>query len=165
MIRVATESDFEAILDLSAEFWLKTQFDEEFEREHTRSYVKMAHDHGLLCVAEIADEIVGFCAGVKSPIMGSSKAMAGTELAWYVTPDHRGGKSGVALLQFMERLATSQGIKYWSMVYMETSMPESVGRMYERLGYKKAEVCYTKVLTDGSNNISGNCGRSDSIRC
>lgn len=156
MIRSATVDDFDDILDLSAEFWLQTQFSEPFEREHTLAYVTMAHDHGLLCVAEINGDIVGFCAGVKSPLMGSSQAIAGTELAWYVTPNHRGGKTGVALLIFMEQLAASQGIKYWTMVYMESSMPETVGRMYEKLGYRKAEVCYTKVLHNGSSHSGSN---------
>lgn len=144
MIRSATPDDFDQILNLSADFWLHTQFDESFERDHTRLYVQMAFDHQLLAVVEISGEVVGFCAAIKSPLLGSSSAVMATELAWYLDPGHRGGKNGVALLLHMEQLAKSQGVKYWNMLYMESSMPESVKRLYERLGYKKQEAIFTK---------------------
>lgn len=146
MIRKATEEDFDDILRLSAEFWLHTQFSEPFDAEHTRNMVQLAHDHKLLAVVEVDSHIVGFCAGVCAPLMASPHAIAGTELAWWVDPDHRGGKNGIALLQFMEQLAKDAGVKYWTMVTMESSMPEIVGRMYEKMGYQKSETSYTKVL-------------------
>jgi len=155
MIRTATEQDFEQILDMSARFWLETQFDEPFERDHTLNMVNMAFDHGLLAVVEIEGRCVGFCAAIKSFILGSTKAMCATELAWFVYPEHRGGKNGVALLQFMEGLVKEQGIKYWTMITMVSSMPEQVGRMYEKLGYVRSETCYTKVFDYGSSHIGG----------
>ncbi len=146
MIRKATEEDFDDILLLSAEFWLHTQFSEPFDAEHTRNMVQLAYDNQLLAVLEIDSAIVGFCAGVCAPLMASPHAVAGTELAWWVDPNHRGGKNGIALLQFMEQLAKDAGVKYWTMVTMESSMPEIVGRMYEKMGYRKSETSYTKVL-------------------
>jgi GNAT superfamily N-acetyltransferase len=146
MIRVAEEKDFQSILDMSSRFWLETQFSEPFEADHTIHMVRMAYDHGLLAVVDVDGECVGFCAGVKSFILGSTKAMCATELAWWLNPEHRGGKNGVALLQFMEGLVKEQGIKYWTMVSMQSSMPDQVGRMYERMGYKHSETSYTKVF-------------------
>lgn len=158
MIRAATENDFSEILRMSADFWLHTQFSEPFEAEHTKNMVKMAFDHGLLAVVEINGLVVGFCAAVKSYILGSTKAMCATELAWWIDPEHRQGKNGVALLQFMEGLVQEQGIKYWTMVSMQSSMPEVVGRMYERMGYVHSETCYTKVFDYGGNNSIGSYG-------
>lgn len=146
MIRNATERDFDSILNLSADFWQHTQFDEPFDREHTRGYVQMAFDHQLLAVVDIAGQVVGFCAAVKSPLLGTPAALMATELAWYLDPGHRGGKNGVALLLHMEQLAKSQGVKYWNVAYMEHSMPATVQRLYERLGYTQQEVSYTKRL-------------------
>lgn len=146
MIRSATEDDFQSILDMSAKFWLETQFDEPFEPDHTVKMVRMAYDHGLLAVVDIDGERVGFCAGIKSFILGSTKALCATELAWWLNPEYRGGKNGVALLLFMEELVKEQGIKYWTMVSMQSSMPEQVGKMYERMGYIHSETCYTKVF-------------------
>lgn len=164
MIRAATEDDFEQILDMSALFWLDTQFDEPFERDHTWHMVNLAFEHGLLAVVEIDSRCVGFCAGVKSPILGSSKTFGATELAWYVYPEHRKGKNGIALLLFMEKLVQEQGIKYWTMVSMQSSMPEQVGAMYERMGYVHSETCYTKVFDYGGDNISGGGCRGNGIR-
>jgi GNAT superfamily N-acetyltransferase len=159
MIRTATEQDFDQILDMSARFWLETQFSEPFERDHTVNMVQMAYDHGLLAVVEIDGLCVGFCAGVKSFILGSTKALCATELAWWLNPEHRSGKNGVALLLFMEQLVKEQGIKYWTMISMQSSMPEVVGRMYEKLGYVHSETCYTKVFNyGGDNNGRSGCG-------
>lgn len=121
-------------------------FTEPFEPEHTLKMVEMAADHGLLAVVEIDSEVVGFAAGVSSFLLGSTQARCGTELAWWVSPKHRHGKNGVALLQFMERLAKDQGIKYWVMVSMQSSMPEYVNALYESMGYTLSETSYTKVL-------------------
>jgi N-acetylglutamate synthase-like GNAT family acetyltransferase len=146
MIRLATEDDFPAIIELCREFWTHTQFSEDFDAEHCLGMVKLSHDHELLAVLVVNDIVQGFCAAVKSFLLASTQAMTATELAWWVNPDHRGGKNGVVLLQFMEQLAKDQGIKYWSMVSMESSMPETINRMYERLGYTKSETIYTKVI-------------------
>lgn len=146
MIRSATVDDFDAILDLSAEFWQHTQFEEPFDREHTCVMVKMAYDHGLLCVLEINDKVVGFCAGIKSFLLGSKAAKTGTELAWWVDPENRGGRNGVKLLEFMEDMAKMAGVKYWNMVSMQSSMPDVINRMYERMGYSLEETTWTKVL-------------------
>lgn len=144
MIRLATEEDFESILDLSQEFWKHTIFSEEFDRDHTLIMVKMAFSHGLLAVVDLDGKVAGFCAGIKSKLLASPDAWMGTELAWWVSPGHRGGRNGIHLLMFMEDLAKSQGIKYWSQVSMESSM--AVGEIYERMGYTKSETVYTKVI-------------------
>lgn len=164
MIRAAEPEDFNEILDMSARFWLETQFSEPFERDHTVNMVQLAYDHGLLAVVEIDSKCVGFCAGVKSPILGSSKALGATEVGWYVYPEHRKGKNGIALLLFMEGLVKEQGIKYWTMVSMQSSMPEEVGRMYERMGYFHSETCYTKVFHYGGDNRLDSCSGSGSLR-
>lgn len=162
-IRKATEEDFDEILNMASRFWGETQFSEEFEKDHTIHMVRLSLDHDLLVVAEIESNLVGFCAGVKSYILGSTKAMCATETAYWINPEHRAGKNGIALLLFMEKLVKEQGIKYWTMVSMQSSMPEVVGRMYEKLGYVHSETCYTKVFTDGSNHSSGSSGRSSSV--
>jgi len=143
MIRKADKFDFEAILDLSEEFWKSTIYTEKFDRDHTKVMVEMAHSCGLLAVIDLGG-VVGFCAAVKAPIIGSPLALGATELAWYVKPDHRGGRKGIELMKFMEDLAADEGVKYFTMVAMHSSM--EVGSIYERLGYKKSETSYTKVL-------------------
>lgn len=146
MIRKADIEDFDDILDLCKTFWKETQFNEKFERNHTIEMVAAACSQGLLCVLEVDGSTEGFAAGCKSPSLGSSQAMVGTEIAWWVNPDHRGGGNGIELLKYMEMLAKEQGVKYWSMVSMQSSMPEQVNALYEKMGYKLSEMVYTKVI-------------------
>lgn len=145
MIRLATEDDFEQILDHCAEFWLHTQYSEPFNREHCKIMVEYTHNSGSLAVIDINGEIVGFSAAVYSPIIGAN-VLCGTEIAWWVDPEHRKGRNGIALLQFMEQLAKDKGVKYWNMVAMMSSMPDEVCGLYERMGYLKSEISYTKVI-------------------
>ena len=146
MIRKATVEDFQKILDLCEDFWCHTQFSEPFERDHTLAMVEMAFDHELLAVLEVSGVVEGFSAAISSYLLGSTKAKMGTELAWWVNPEKRNGGNGVKLLKFMEVLAKEQNIKYWNMVSMQSSMPEVVNEMYEKMGYSHEESVYTKVI-------------------
>jgi GNAT superfamily N-acetyltransferase len=145
MIRMAQEKDVEDVLNHCADFWLHTQFSEEFDREHCRVMVEYAHKSGALVVVDADGEVVGFSAAVYSPSLGNP-VLTGVELAWWVSPEHRKGRNGIALLQFMEQLAKERGVKYWTMAAMMSSMPEEICALYERLGYSKAEISYTKVI-------------------
>lgn len=163
MIREANVNDFDSILDMCESFWGDTQFTESFDREHTRAMVSMSYDHGLLIVADDG-EVFGFMAAVKSPLLGSPDAWMATELAWYVKPKKRGKLVGVGLVKSIESLCIAQEVKYLNLAYMQTSMPDRVKVLYEKLGYQLQETIYTKVLIDGSNNNSGSNGRCGSIR-
>lgn len=147
MIRRAEIEDFPQILELAREFWQQTQFKSEpFNDEHCTNMIEMAHSHDLLAVLDVGGVVVGFSAAVKSYLLASIEALTATELAWWVSPDHRGGRNGYSLLKYMEYLAKESGVKYWNMASMESSMPDIVNNMYERLGYKKSETVYTKVI-------------------
>ena len=157
MIRLATPSDFPSILDMSETFWQFTQFDEPFDRDHALGMAQMAYDHGLLIVVDDG-QICGFMAAIKSPLLGSSSAWMATELAFWINPEKRGKLLGIELVKFLERLCIKQEVKYLSLAYMETSMPEKVRVMYEKLGYTLQETLYTKVLINGSSDNSGRSG-------
>ena len=145
MIRAAEESDFPIILDMCEEFWQETAYDEPFDRQHTKLMVEMALDHGLLAVVDESG-VVGFVAGIKGPLMASPSVQAGTELAWWINPEHRKGRKGIDLMLFIENLAKNQGIKYWNMISMESSKPEVANAIYAKLGYTVIETSWAKVL-------------------
>ena len=161
-VRLATEDDFDAILDMCAEFWQHTQFSEPFDRDHTLNMVEMSYDHGLLCVAE-DDEISGFIAAIKSPLLGSAEAWMATELAWYVKPEKRGTLHGIQLIELLEHLCEQDRVKYLNMAFMETSMPEKVKKLYQSLGYALQETVYTKVIYGGNNRHSNSGSRGGKL--
>ena len=146
MIRHADKNDIPKILEMSAKFWLRTQFDEPFNAEHTQAMVEMAISHGLLAVLVVDGSVNGFVAGIKSFLLGSQEAICATELAWWVEPEHRKGRNGVALVKFIENAAKEQGVKYWTMVSMQSSEPEQANSLYKALGYELSEESHTKRL-------------------
>ena len=162
VIRQATLNDFDAILDMCEEFWSHTQFTEPFEREHCAVMVQMSYDHGLLAVYD-SQGPQGFIAAVKSPLLGSAYAITATELAWWVNPPFRGTMAGIKLVNELERLSKLQDVKYLNMAFMETSMPQAVRTLYEKLGYTLQETVFTKVLNHGSSNSNSCVGRSSRL--
>ena len=163
MIRKAIEKDFNDIVEMAREFWVHTQFSEKFDSFHVKSMVSTCHDHELLIVAEDEEGIFGFMAAIKSPLLGSRMAQMATELAWWINPEKRGNMASVRLVQFLERLCIEQEVKYLNLAYMQSSMPEKVKAMYEKMGYTLQECCYTKVLIHGSDNISSSNSSRNSI--
>lgn len=146
MIRLATEKDFPVILDMCGRFWQHTLYSEPFDRDHTEIMVSLAHEHKLLGVAEVNDQVIGFLAAIKFPLLANRETFGGTEVAWWVEPEFRQGTRGIKLLNFMEKQAKEQGIKYWTMVSMESSEPEKAAKIYQHLNYKRSETSYTKEI-------------------
>ena len=120
-------------------------YDEALDPEHTRAVVMVALEAGLLAVLD-ENGIHGFVAGIKGPLLATPEVLQGTELAWWVDPEYRKGRKGIDLMLFIENLARKQGVKYWNMVSMESSSPETANRIYTRMGYSRSETVYTKVI-------------------
>ena len=145
MIRDATEEDFGLILDMCAEFWKHTLYDEPFDYEHTLTMVKMAFDHGLLSVVDI-DGPKGFLAAIRAPLLASKEAQHAVELAYWINPDHRKGTAALKLMKHIESKAKLAGVKYFNFISMESSNPRLAEKIYSKMGYSKSETSFTKVI-------------------
>lgn len=143
MIRKAVEGDFLSILHLSEEFWSKTEYDEPFDPSHVLEMVKLSFSHGLLAVVDV-DGLVGFIAGISSPLLGNGNVKIAAELAYYVDKEYRG--CGLSLLEFYEGLVKDKGIKYGSMMSLQSCDPGKANSLYERMGYHLSEMTYLKVM-------------------
>ena len=66
------------------------------------------------------------------------------ELGYFIHPEHRG--KGVKLLRFYEDLAREQGVKYNSMISIQSCNPERANRVYEAMGYHPSEMTFMKVM-------------------
>lgn len=147
MLRVGCKKDLDAIVAMSRDFWQHTQFKhEEFQPEMVEGMALKSMDDELCLVYEIDGTAQGFICGIKGCLLANADIIVGTELAWWVNPEYRSSGAGLKLLAGIERLAKDAGIKYWNMLYMESSMPDQVKRIYENRGYKMTENSYTKVL-------------------
>lgn len=146
MVRKGKHSDIPRIIEMSLKFWDSTNCDEPAEPEAVGMMAEACMGQELMSVLEVRDEVVGFACGVSGPLLANHSVKTGTEIAWWVDPEYRAGRHGILLLRHIEGLAKEAGIKYWNMAYMESSMPEEIKSMYERLGYERTEVIYTRVL-------------------
>lgn len=146
IVRDANEEDYPDILRLSEAFWEHTVYEEPFEEEQCLAMIEACYAAGLLAVVESSKEIFGFVAGIKSPLLASSLANIGVEVAWYIEPHERSAGSGRRLLKYIETKAKEQGIKYWNMVSMQSSMPEKANKVYKKSGYQLVEQSFMKVL-------------------
>ena len=147
MVRDGCNKDLDAIISMSRDFWQHTQFkNEEFQPEMVEGMALKGIDDGLCLVYEEDGKVQGFICGIKGCLLANADVLVGTELAWWVNPGFRSGGAGLKLLSGIEKKAKSLGIKYWNMLYMESSMPQKVKCIYEHRGYKMTENSYTKVL-------------------
>lgn len=146
MIRDGVEADIPEIVRMAEEFWKHTQFDDPFEAEMVGIMAEQCMLQELMVVLEISGHVKGFCCGVKGPLLANSQVYSGTEVAWWVDPDARDSGGGIELLRAIQDKAKEGGCKYWTMVFMQTSMPESIEKIYLKMGYNLAETSYTKRL-------------------
>lgn len=146
MVRDGNKDDLPAVVEMAREFWRHTMYDEVYDADYVGYMASLAVDHGLLAILEVDGVIEGFTAGLKSPLLACSTVLSGTEIAWWVNPSARKGRNGIALMQHIEKMARAQGVKYWNMIVMESCQPEVGSAIYKRLGYKKSETSYTRIL-------------------
>ena len=103
-------------------------------------------EHELFCVADNNGEVVGMAAGLKSPMVMNSAVTVGAELCWWVDPEHRKSTAGIKLLKCLENQAKDGGVDVWSMMLLESSNPEAAAKIYDKMGYVKAERTFIKVF-------------------
>lgn len=150
MIRAGVESDLPEIVRMCGDFWLETVYSKEYQIEHdpetTRAFADLCMAHGLMAVLEVDGKVCGFACGLKSFLLGNAGVCTGSEVAWWVDPEHRQGKNGVSLLVKLEDMAKSEGVIFWSMMFMRSSMPEAIEGIYKKMGYFENEIAYTKRI-------------------
>lgn len=94
-------------------------------------------------------EVVGVIAGVVTNQLLSNKLLF-QEMMWYVDKNHRG--EGTKLMDHMEDWCKDQGIEKIVMCRMHNSMPETLGKFYEKIGYSPFETHYVKDVNNGKNS-------------
>lgn len=146
MIRPATESDIPEIIRMAEGFWSDSPFPEvEYDPGSTEIMSRMCIDQGFMFVADIGG-VHGFICGIEAPILGNFNVKSCSEVAWWVDEEYRDTGSGLDLIRALEAAAKEKGCKYINMVFMHTSMPDKIEKIYCKLGYNRAETTYSKVL-------------------
>lgn len=102
---------------------------------------------GVIFVAERHSSVIGFIAvaAIREPPLGGEPFAE--ELAWWVEPEARGGRTAVYLLGAAENWTLQNRLSCLKMVAPHGSR---VGTFYQRRGYEPIETAFIKRLTNGS---------------
>lgn len=147
MIRKGCEEDIPRIVEMLSEMKDASRYiDDEFCPDTCAGVAQGCIESDMLSVLEVDGVVQGFAGGIIGTLLFNRNIKSGTELAWWVDPDHRELGSGIELLAHIEGLARLRGVKHWNMVYQTASMPEVVKAIYEKMGYTQNEIVYSRVL-------------------
>lgn len=101
-------------------------------------------DHGAIFVAQVdGGDVIGMIGAsvIVHPIAGE---LVGSEVAWWMEPEHRGGSAGVRLLEAAERWAQGAGAVWFQMI-----APAGAPRLrefYRRRGYVEVETVFQRQV-------------------
>lgn len=145
MIRQAIIEDLPRLHECAKEFYASSEFLERFELgRFTSNWAQwIAAGLGAVFIAEEKGEVLGTIGGLMYPDPYSGDRIA-TEMFWIVRKEKRG--PGLKLYRAFEAWARANHCDQIRMVHLLDSMPEKLERVYTHLGYKAAEVVYTKGL-------------------
>lgn len=146
-IRKATLDDVDEIVSMSAEFYPTTHYADfaDMDEDSVSGLVSGLIERDVFLVAEDAGKLVGMVALVIAPFMFNQSIKVAAELVWWVSPSHRGTSVANRLLSEIEPACKERGASRIQMVHMPNSPPQAAA-LYERAGYFRSEISYTKDI-------------------
>lgn len=147
-IRLATPDDFDALVRIGHKFFAHNPYRHESELDET-SLVATLDDlrkNHVLLVAEVDATVVGTAGAYITPLFWNHSLKQGLEVFWWLDEEYRGDGNGKKLRIQLQNQAKLRGAKFWNMVALEDSMPDEVGAMYVRAGFKPVERIYMKAI-------------------
>jgi hypothetical protein len=149
-LKIATEQDYDTILNYAQLFFKESGYDyiqwNEAKAFQTIKTTLSLPKTEAICLLSTH----GIIAAQVAPLPFSYDRIS-TEILWWISPEHRGQREALQLLDAYE---------YWSkevakctaaqMVCLETLAPEKVDKLYKRKGFNKVESVYLKVFNDGT---------------
>lgn len=146
-IRNATLADVPEIVRMSALFYPTTHYADwcDMDEETVADLASNLIENHVFYVAEDEAGLVGMVGVFIAPFLFNRHANFGVEVVWWVAPEARGGRIAASLLQAIEEPLRAAGADRIQMVHMPNSPPQAAA-LYEKLGYARSEVSYTKDI-------------------
>ena len=144
-IREAEEKDLISCLLLFKEFFKESKITVTWSQNKVVNVFKSSLNNPniVLLIAEFENEIVGFIAGtIMQPLF--SEEIVSTELAWFVTQEHRGSTAALRLFKTFEEWSKKNKAVLISVSDIEDI--NNLSTFYNKKGYKKTETTYTKRI-------------------
>ena len=144
MIRLAKLEDIPNLLRMGELFFNDSGYGEitSFNKNDTEITLKSLIDLGTL-LTDGKSSMIGF---LVFPLFMNQKTLMSQELFWWVDEDKRGTRIGIDLLKQAEKISKENGATVMNMLSLNDLNGEKVNKLYERLGYKRKEQSYMRVL-------------------
>lgn len=144
-IRTATEDDVFNLLILGKEFSREAPKSHKWNKDKTEQFFlsSFLNPNMEIFVIDVDGEIEGALVGLLSELWLSHTVQA-TELAWFVSKEYRGKPASIRLMKAFEKWAKESGATQVGMGDIEGV--SSLEKVYNRLGYERAETIYLKEL-------------------
>lgn len=147
-IRLASQADNDALVAIGHKFFQHNPYRHDSSLDEA-SLVATLDDlrlNHVLLVAEVDGRVVGTAGAFVTPLFWNHNEKQGLEAFWWVDEEHRGDGAGKKLRLQLQTQAKLRGAKFWNMVALEDSMPDQVGQMYMKAGFRPVERVYMKVI-------------------
>lgn len=146
-IRKATLADVPEIVRMSALFYPTTHYADwcAMDEATVADLASSLIEGHIFYVAEDAGELVGMVGIFIAPFIFNRGVSAGYEVVWWVSPAARGSHVAASLLNVIEAPLRDAGVTRVQMVHMPNSPPQAAA-LYERVGYVRSEISYTKDI-------------------
>lgn len=144
-IRLATDADLTAIVDMGAKFHAASGEHVPYCRESAEASARSVMGMGFILIAEFEGEPIGMLGIVIAPMFFNFAVTFAQELMWWVDTDARGSGAAMRLIREAEGEARDRGASRIHMLRLPNS-PAHVASIYDRLGYTTGEVAHVKEL-------------------
>lgn len=146
-IRKGTLADVPEIVRMSAAFYPTTHYAQwcDMDEETVADLASSLIENHIFFVAEDGERLIGMVGLFIIPFMFNRHATSAGEVVWWVDPEARGSRVAASLLQAVEGACRDAGADRIQMVHMPNSPPQAAA-LYEKLGYSRSEISYTKDI-------------------
>ena len=138
---MTSKEDLDYIVEAAERFYKEAGF---VYPDDIRAYYESLNQNPMIFT--VVERGKGFIVGFVAPSFLEPTMIQCSELAWYVEPEHRGTSVAIKLMTRYEAYAKDKGCNYITMVCLESLSPESVGKIYHKLGYNTLEHHYRKEI-------------------
>lgn len=147
VIRKATLDDVPEIVRMSAMFYPTTHYAEycDMDEDSVSGLTSGLIENDVFYVAEDDGALVGMVGVLIAPFLFNRAKKMAIEIVWWVSPEARGTIVAKQLLDSIEGDCRELGVSRIQMVHMPNSPPQAAA-LYERCGYSKSEISYTKDI-------------------
>tara|TARA_R110000823_G_C15728920_1_gene479528 strand:+ start:141 stop:575 length:435 start_codon:yes stop_codon:yes gene_type:complete len=144
MIRLATKEDLPLLLKMGELFFDASGYSDitSFNKLDTKELLITLINLGTI----VTDGKSGMLGFVIFPLFMNKKTIMSQELFWWVDEKARGTSTGIKLLKMAEKISKDSGANVMNMLSLEDLEGKKVNKMYSRLGYKRKEQSYMRIL-------------------